>query len=82
MKNKSSEDKFDKGSESRSAFSVKNATIALLIGGAALLGTYMIQSNQTVQETATVETTALGVQDKDKFEINGVADQNDEYIQG
>ena len=61
MKNKVSEDKFVKSSESRSAFSLKNATIALLIGGAAMLGTYMIQNNQTVQDTANEDTTTLGV---------------------
>ena len=77
MKIKQSHDTFVKGSDNKSAISLKNATIALLIGGAAVLGSYMIQPtvDKASQETTTLaagndeQTTILGLANKDEEEI-------------
>jgi len=63
-----------KGNDNKSSFSLKNATIALLIGGAALLGSFMMNSTQTqtVEEISLDET--LTTFEQDQTEIIEVLD--------
>jgi hypothetical protein len=46
------QDRFVSENENKSFFSLKNATIALLIGGAAVLGSYMLPAEQAPTETS------------------------------
>ena len=60
-----SDDGFVKQDNNKSSFSLKQLTVALLIGGAALLGSYAVQpaQKQTQSETIVDETTTLESKD-------------------
>ena len=76
-----SDDGFVKQDNNKSSFSLKQLTVALLIGGAAILGTYAVQpaQKQTQSETLVEETTTLESKDGgEQNEILGVFDEDKE----
>jgi hypothetical protein len=69
-----SDDGFVKQDNNKSSFSLKQLTVALLIGGAALLGSYAVQPAQ--KESNIDKTTILDSKDGEtNTEIHGVYDE-------
>ena len=64
------EDGYVKQNDRKSAFSLKNATIAVLIGGAAVLGSYMVQpAGKQAQEKLVEESTTLTAKDDEEIQV-------------